>query len=58
MNVSEESALDLTRLKMETHHNNNGLSSMESKASSSSNEHGNNNSLDDAVGKLLQGTRI
>lgn len=31
---------------------------MESKASSSSNEHGNNNSLDDAVGKLLQGTRI
>ncbi|KYN28284.1 Transcription factor Sox-9-B [Trachymyrmex cornetzi] len=43
---------------MESHHNNNGLPSLESlenKASSSSNEHGSNNSLDDAVGKLLQG---
>lgn len=43
---------------MDVHHNNNDLSSMESKASSSSNEHGGNNSLDDAVGKLLQGMRI
>ncbi|KAL6421763.1 hypothetical protein ACFW04_010953 [Cataglyphis niger] len=40
---------------MNIHHNNNDLSSMESKASSSSNEHSGNNSLDDAVGKLLQG---
>jgi len=41
---------------MEAHHNNNGLSSLESKAGSSSNEHNSsNNSLDDAVGKLLQG---
>lgn len=43
---------------MEAHHNNNGLSSLEGKAGSSSNEHGSNNSLDDAVGKLLQGTHF
>lgn len=40
---------------MEAHHNNNGLSSLEEKAGSSSKEPGGNNSLDDAVGKLLQG---
>jgi len=41
---------------MEAHHNSNGLSSLEGKAGSSSNEHNSsNNSLDDAVGKLLQG---
>ncbi|EFN81539.1 Transcription factor SOX-8 [Harpegnathos saltator] len=40
---------------MEAHHNNNGLSSMEGKAGPSSNEHCSNSSLDDAVGKLLQG---
>lgn len=45
-------------MKMEDHHNNNGLSSLEAKAGSSSNEHGSNNSLDDAVGKLLQGTHF
>lgn len=42
---------------METHHNNNGLSSLEGKAGSSSND-GSNNSLDDAVGKLLQGMHL
>lgn len=50
--------VNLTRIKMDIHHNNNDLSLMESKASSSSNEHGGNNSLDDAVGKLLQGMHI
>ncbi|KAH0945679.1 hypothetical protein HN011_004456 [Eciton burchellii] len=45
-------------MKMEAHHNNNGLSTMEDKAGPSSNERCNNSSLDDAVGKLLQGMRF
>ncbi|XP_014472356.1 PREDICTED: transcription factor Sox-8-like [Dinoponera quadriceps] len=49
------SKISSSEIKMETHHNNNGLSSMEGKAGSSSNEHCSNSSLDDAVGKLLQG---
>lgn len=49
---------ELKGTKMETHHNNNGLSSMEGKAGPSSNEHCGSSSLDDAVGKLLQGIDI
>lgn len=60
ISISEKSVfvVNLIGIKMDIHHNNNDLSSMESKASSSSNEHGGNNSLDDAVGKLLQGMRM